>query len=400
MLPLQDLRVLAVEQYGAGPFGTQYLADMGAEVIKIENPGSGGDYARYLGPYFVADAAGAANSLFFQSCNRNKRSLTLDLSRAEGQQIFRRLAATAEVVCHNLRGDVPRTLGLRYSDLQTIRPSLVCAHLTAYGRDNEREDWPGYDYLMQAESGYFSITGEPDTPPSRMGLSIVDFMTGLTMAYGIVAGVLQARATGVGRDIDVSLFDTAVFNLNYLASWYLNAGHVQSREPRSAHPSLTPCALYKTADGWLFIMCNKEKFWSVLCHKLNHPEWLDDPRFASFKTRLQHRDLITAMLDEALSRHPTDEWMRRFAGHVPAAPLLDIRQALDNPFVRNRDRVQTLQHPHGASFQLLATPLQLERDQAMPARPAPDLGQDTATLLEELGYNGQQQQQLRQQRII
>ena len=302
MLPLQGLRVLAVEQYGAGPFGTQYLADLGAEVIKIENPNAGGDYARYVGPYFIEGAEGNANGLFFQGCNRNKRSLSLDLSTDEGKEIFQRLVQTAEVVTHNLRGDVPKKLGLRYEDLASINPAIVCAHLTAYGRDNERENWPGFDYLMQAEAGYFSVTGEPGTPPARMGLSIVDFMTGLTMAYAILAGVIEARAHGKGRDIDTSLFDTALFNLNYLASWYLSNGHVQSREDRSAHPSLTPCALYKTSDGWIFIMCNKEKFWPILCAKIERPEWAEDPRFIDFKQRLQHRALITEYLDEVLSR--------------------------------------------------------------------------------------------------
>ena len=399
MLPLAGLRVLAVEQYGAGPFGTQYLADIGAEVIKIENPNNGGDYARYVGPYFIAGAEGNANSLFFQACNRNKRSLSLDLSSQTGQEIFHRLVSTAEVVCHNLRGDVPRKLGLRYADLKHIKPSIVCAHLTAYGRDNERETWPGFDYLMQAEAGYFSVTGESDTPPARMGLSIVDYMTGLTMAYAILAGVVQAKGHGQGRDIDVSLFDTALFNLNYLATWYLATGHVQGREPRSAHPSLTPCALYKTADGWIFLMCNKEKFWPILCNKLNKSEWIEDGRFATFKERLANRGELTVLLDEVLSTRSTQDWLAQFSGQVPAAPLLDVGQALDNPFVRNRERVQRLQHQSGPQFELLTTPVQLT-DEELPAASAPELGQDTVVLLQELGYQEEEIDILRQQGVV
>ena len=156
-----------------------------------------------------------------------------------------------------------------------------------------RASWPGYDYLMQAEAGYLSLTGEPDQPPARFGLSIVDMMAGVYAATALLGGIVSARATGVGRDVDVSLFDTALANLNYLAAWFLNGGHAQGREPRGAHPSLTPSQLYRTADGWIFIMCNKQKFWPVLCEKVGRPEWSDDPRFASFKARLENRAELT-----------------------------------------------------------------------------------------------------------
>jgi crotonobetainyl-CoA:carnitine CoA-transferase CaiB-like acyl-CoA transferase len=306
---------------------------------------------------------------------------------------------TAEVVTHNLRGDVPKKLGLRYADLKEFNPAIVCAHLTAYGRDNERETWPGFDYLMQAEAGYFSVTGEPGTPPARMGLSIVDYMTGLTMAYAMLAGVIQARATGQGRDIDTSLFDTALFNLNYLASWYLASGHVQTREERSAHPSLTPCALYKTQDGWIFLMCNKEKFWPALCKKIERQDWAEDTRFRTFKERLQQRALLTELLDEVLSQRTTAQWLAIFEGSVPAAPLLDIGQALENPFVRKRGRVQPLQHQSGTPFELLATPVQLPGE-PMPDQPAPEIGQDTDELLHELGYDEDRIAQLKQHKIV
>ncbi len=401
-LPLAGLRVLAIEQYGAGPFCTQHLADIGAEVIKIEAPATGGDYARYVGPHFIdsADDDDSSRSLFFQSINRNKRSFALDLSTRRGSEILHRLVASAEVVVHNLRGDVPAKLGLRYEDLSPANPAIVCAHLTGYGRDNERETWPGFDYLMQAEAGYFSLTGEPDTPPARMGLSIVDYMAGVTTAFGILAAVMQARQRGTGRDVDVSLFDTAMFNLNYLAGWYLNTGQAQGREPRSAHPSITPCALYRTSDGWIFLMCNKEKFWSLLCGIIGHPEWSEnDPRFTTFAERLENRDLITELLDEALSTKSTAQWMKLFAGKVPAAPLMDIGQALDNPFVRERGRVQALQHASGDAFNMLATPLQFPGT-TLPDKPAPKLGEDTHAMLKEMGLNQQQIDELEKAGVI
>ncbi|HEY7743122.1 MAG TPA: CoA transferase, partial [Burkholderiales bacterium] len=329
MLPLNGVRVLAIEQYGAGPFGTMFLADQGAEVIKVENPNDGGDMSRAVGPYFLAPG----DSEFFQSFNRNKKSLTLDLSRPEGQSVLHDLVRTADAVASNLRGDVPAKLGLVYERLKRSNPKIVCAHLSAYGRSGPRADWPGFDYLMQAEAGYFSLTGEPDTPPARFGLSVVDLMSGLGLAYALLAALTAARATGAGRDIDVSLFDIALFNTCYLATWYLNEGVVTGRLPRSAHPALTPCQLYRTRDGWIYIMCNKEKFWPALCAKLERPEWIEDARFRRFPDRLRHRNLLTGMLDRELERRTTAEWLERFAGVVPAAPVNDLAQALDNPFV-------------------------------------------------------------------
>jgi crotonobetainyl-CoA:carnitine CoA-transferase CaiB-like acyl-CoA transferase len=263
-LPLDGLRVLTVEQYGAGPFGTMFLADQGAELIKIENPNAGGDYSRDVGPYYFTPE----NSEFFHAYNRNKKSLGLDLSTDDGMAVFHDLVRSADAVASNLRGDVPAKLGLTYEALKEINPKIVCAHLSAYGREGERADWPGFHYLMQAEAGFFSLTGEPDTPPTRFGLSIVDQMTGVTLAYALLAGVLGAQKTGEGRDMDVSLFDVALSNLAYPAVWYLNEGHVVDRLPRSGHPVLTPCQLYATGDGWIYIMCNKEKFWPALCKAL------------------------------------------------------------------------------------------------------------------------------------
>ena len=261
------------------------LADLGAEVIKIENPAEGGDVSRSVGPHFFPDG----DSHFFQAFNRNKRSVTLNLKHPRAAGVLHALVRTADATFDNLRGDQPEKLGVTYARLAEFNPKLVCAHLSAYGREGPRKAWPGYDYLMQAEAGYLSVTGEPDGPPSRMGLSIVDLMTGLNAAFALVSGVLSARATGKGRDIDVNLFDTALQNLCYLAVWYLNAGVNQGREPRSSHPSLTPSQLYRTRDGFIFIMCNKEKFWPELCNCIGRPEWSTRADYKDFKARLANR---------------------------------------------------------------------------------------------------------------
>ena len=394
VLPLDSVRVLAVEQYGAGPFGTQFLADQGAEVIKIENPNDGGDFARDIGPYFFTPE----NSEFFHAYNRNKKSLTLDLSKPDGLAVFHDLVRTADAVASNMRGDVPDKLGLTYKALRVVNPKIVCAHLSAYGRTGPRASWPGFDYLMQAEAGYFSLTGEPGSPPARFGLSVIDQMTGLALAFAVLSGITGARTSGTGRDLDVSLFDVALANLAYTGVWYLNEGHIQERLDRSAHPSLTPCALYTTADSWIFIMCNKEKFWPTLCDALGRNDWANDARFADFKGRLEHRDLIQVMLDGALAEKSTAAWLESFAGRVPAAPVYDIQQALENGFVKDMGGIQSLELAGHGAYRAIAAPVKC--DEPTPANPAPTLGQHTEALLRELGYDEDRLTALKVARVI
>lgn len=393
-LPLADLRVLAVEQYGAGPFGTQFLADLGAEVIKVENPNDGGDYARKIGPHFFTPE----HSEFFHAYNRNKKSLTLDLSREEGRRIFQELVADADAVASNLRGDVPARLGLTYDILRSVNARIVCAHLSAYGREGSRADWPGFDYLMQAEAGYLSLTGEPGSPPARFGLSVIDQMSGLALAFAIVAGVTGARTSGRGRDLDVSLFDIALSNLAYPAVWYLNDGHVTTRLERSQHPSLSPCQLYKSKDGWIFLMCNKEKFWPALCSAIGKEEWISDVRFRDFAARLVNRSSLQEKLDEVLSQRTTQEWLERFAGAVPAAPVNDIGQVLDSALVRDENRLQELEIPGFGVARVVAPPVRCGEES--PSQAAPALGEHTEALLKKLGYGEPQIEGLRKDRII
>jgi crotonobetainyl-CoA:carnitine CoA-transferase CaiB-like acyl-CoA transferase len=351
--------------------------------------------ARAVGPHFFAPG----DSEFFHSLNRNKKSLTLDLTRTEGQAVLHDLVRSADALASNLRGDVPAKLGLVFDCLGQHNPRIVCAHLSAYGRTGPRASWPGFDYLMQAEAGYFALTGEPGAPPARFGLSVVDLMSGLGLAYALLAALTSARATGAGRDIDVSLFDIALSNTCYLATWYLNEGIATGRLPRSAHPSLTPCQLYRTRDGWIYIMCNKEKFWPALCAKLGHPKWGEDARYRRFPDRLRHRDALTAMLDRELQRRTTAEWLALFAGVVPAAPINDLAQALENPFVTEQGRLQTLPHRQRGSYRMVAPPVRCEGE-APPARPAPALGEHTDALLREIGYDDARIRALRDSKVI
>lgn len=379
-LPLQGLRILAVEQYGAGPYGSMHLADLGAEVIKIESP-PGGDVSRATGPHFL----GEGDSLFFQTFNLNKRSLRLDLKAAQGREVFEKLVASADAVLNNLRGDQPGKLGLDYATLSKLNPKIVCAHLSAYGRDNERAAWPGYDYLMQAEAGFMALTGEPDAPPARFGLSMVDFMTGTTMSMGLLAAIIGAMRTGLGRDVDVSLFDVALHQLSYPATWYLNEGHRTERLSRSAHPSTVPCQVYRTADGWVMVMCMLEKFWQTFVEGIGNPAWAAEPRFGSFAERRKVREELTVLVDAILSTQPSAHWTQLFAGRIPIAPVLDIAQALDNPYVRDVDMLQDVEHAKGTQ-RLLRNPIKLD-GQRLSGTACPPLNADADALLRELGYN-------------
>ena len=398
-LPLQGLRILSAEQYGAGPYGSMLLADLGAEVIKIENPHDGGDVSRQSGPFLLGSDPAAPDSQFFQSFNRNKKSLTLDLKSAAGQAVLHRLVPTCDAVMNNLRGDQPDKLGLTYATLGKLRQSLVCVHLSAYGRDNERAGWPGYDYLMQAEAGFLHLTGEPDGPPTRMGLSMVDYMTGLTTAMALLAGVLGASRSGRGCDLDISLFDVALAQLTYPATWYLNAGHVVQRMPRSAHPSAVPCELVRSADGWLFVMCMTPKFWEALARGVGRPEWLSDPRFATAVTRAEHRAALSALLDAAMGRETSAHWMTLLAGRLPLAPVLDLPQALDNPFVQRVGMLQPLPHPQAPEQRVLANPVRVD-GRRLPGRVCSALGADSEALLAGAGYTTTEIRQLREQGVV
>ena len=375
-LPLEGVRIVAVEQYGAGPFGTQHLADLGAEVIKIENPADGGEIGRHVGPYFFEEG----DSHFYQSFNRNKKSVTLNLKDPEEKAQLIELLKTADALYDNLRGDLPEKLGLTYAQLKQHNPKLVCCHLSAYGREGARKAWPGYDYLMQAEAGYCSLTGEPGGPPARFGLSIIDMMTGTTAALALVSALVGARASGIGRDVDVCLYDVAMHNLNYLGTWYLNEGVKTERTPRSAHPSLTPSQLYKTADGWMFIMCNKEKFWAVLAALIGKPEWASNEQYGSFKARLANRDQLTRDLDAVLMQQPTAYWLEHFGGQVPAAPVNDVGQALENPFAREQSLIVDVPHPVRGTIKTLACPIRCPGEQ-LPRQPAPRLGAHNQSIL-------------------
>ena len=374
MKPLQDLTIVSIEQFGAAPYGTMLLAELGATVIKVENAAIGGDPARKTGPYFL----GENDSEYFQSFNSSKKSVALDLRSDDGRKALNALIAGADVMMNNLRGDLPAKMGLDYPNLSAIKPSIVCVHISAYGRDNERTARPGYDYLMQAEAGLMDLTGEPDGPPSRIGApSMIDQTTGLTAAVGLLAAVLQARSTGKGCDVDVSLFEAALHQLGYVARWYLNEGHVSERQQRSAHYSVAPVQTFPTADGWVFIMCMTNKFWAELATAIGRAELTEDPRFATLGSRQTNRDAITEIVDAELKKRPTGYWLDKLGSVLPIAPVLDLASALDNPFLKATEMVRHVPHPAMPGMRVLANPIKIN-GKRLEQRPCSPLGADNA----------------------
>ncbi len=392
---LQGVRVVAISQFGAGPFGTLHLADLGADVIKIENRAAGGDVARSVPPYSTG-----SDSLYFQSLNRNKRSLTLDLKRAEGQRILHELVAVSDAVFSNLRGDEPAKLGLTYPQLKAFNPRIVCGSLSGFGMTGPRQAEPGYDYLFQAYAGWMSLTGEPDGPPAKAGLSMVDLSAGAVAMIGLLAGILHAQRTGEGCDLDVSLLDAAISMLNYVAIWTLNRDFEPQRLPDSAHQSLYPAQVFKTQDDWIVVCCFKEKFWEALTELMAAPELAADPRYGSFATRYQHRQALIADLKGRFLTATTEEWLGRLRGRVPCAPVNTVRQALSDEQVLARDMLVEVEHPVFGPLKEVRTAVRVV-DGADHRRPASALGADNDAVLHDLlGYSAEQIAGLRQSGVI
>src|SRR5258708_17504584 len=380
MRPLSDVRIIAVEQYGAGPFGSLQLAHLGADIIKVEDPRTGGDIGRSVPPY-----AEGEDSLFFEAFNRGKRSISLDLTNRGGREVFHDLVLGADAVFSNLRGDANARLRLRYADLPPVNPRLVCCALTAYPIDGPRASDPGYDYLVQGLSGWMSITGEPDAPPTKTGPSVVDYAAGLNAALALVAAIHGARRDGVGRDCDVTMFDTAVGLLGYLATWHLTAGYEPGRTEHSAHPSLVPFQNFATADGWIVVACAKQKFWIRLTEAIGRPDLAGDDRFTTFDGRRQHSPALLAELRDVFASRSTRAWLEMLpTAGVPCAPVNSVAQGLVEHRASGGRQIQTA-HPRFGTVRHAGPMIRVDPPPSEYLR-APERGQHTAALLAELGY--------------
>ena len=381
-LPLSDVRIVSLEQYGAGPFATLHLAELGADVIKIEQVPDG-EVGRHVPPFRASD-----DSLFFQSLNRSKRSLCLDVANPKGRAVFEDLVRMSDAVFSNVRGDVPSRLKIMYDDLSHLNPRIVCCALTGYGLTGPKAAQPGFDYMVQGISGWMSITGEPQGPPSKTGLSAVDFSTGFAASLAMMSGIHAARRDGRGCDCDVSLLDTAMSMLNYLVSWTGSRGFDPVRVERSSHPTLIPFGNFPTSDGWIVAGGSKEKFWLRMAHAVGRPDLVDDPRFVSFEQRLIHKQDVIAALDQAFRTRTTRDWLTELeSAGVPCAPVNSIAQALEDPQVIARDMVFALDHESLGTVTHVGSPIKVGTAPHV-RQNAPALGSDTRQVLAEmLGYD-------------
>ncbi|MGH3066062.1 MAG: CaiB/BaiF CoA transferase family protein [Gaiellaceae bacterium] len=385
-LPLADVRVVSVEQYGAGPWGTLQLADLGAEVIKIEDPAAGGDVGRYVPPFQEGE-----DSLFFETFNRGKKSVSLDLRHPSARAVFEDIVQECDAVYSNLRGDQPRKLGLTYDQLKHVKPAIVCCSLSGFGMTGPRASEGGYDYMMQGLAGWQMLTGEPGGPPTKSGLSLVDLSGGYASAIAVLAGIWRARRDGVGCDCDVSLFETALHELMYIGPWAATHGYVPPRRRNSAHPSIVPFQNFATADGWIVVGGVKQDAWERLCGVIGRPDLNEDERFGTRAARDAHRDELLPILDEMFCTRTTDEWVEALVSSgVPASRVNTVEEALADPQTVARADIVEHDHPTLGQVRSIRTPLRLEsgeeRLEREPER-GPHRGEHTRAVLESLcGY--------------
>ena len=376
--PLSDIRVLAIESYGAGPWATLQLADLGAEVIKIESPPAG-DISRYVPP-----GAKDGDSLFYQCLNRGKKSITLDLQSQRGKEAFFRLLPAMDVLFANPKGTMPEKMGITYEALKKYNERLVCCFLTGYGRVGPRKAHPGYDFLVQAQSGIAWMGGEPDGPPTRCGVSVIDMAAGTNAAFLIMAAIHAVRKTGKGCTVDTSLLETAIAYENYLNTWHLTTGWEPQKLPLGAHQSIVPSQLFQTADGWLMVMAQQDKFYYTLVRKLGMPELIEDERFRSIENRFVNRDPLLTILTECFKTKLTQEWLALLEGEVPVAPVNSLPQALKDHQVSALGLIIEYEHPSLGCVRQTGPPFKFDNYDPE-FKPASALGADTHSVLKSLG---------------
>ncbi|ASN53476.1 CaiB/BaiF CoA-transferase family protein [Sinomonas sp. R1AF57] len=386
--PLRDLVVLDLSRILSGPFATMTLADLGADVIKVEQPGQGDD-TRQWGPPFQGGQAA-----YYLSVNRNKRSLAVDLKSPEGLDAVRRLAREADVVVENFRPGTAARLGLGYEELAAGNPGLVYASISGYGQTGPDAGRAGYDAIAQARSGIMSVTGEPDGPPVRVGISSADLIAGTWAVIGILAALHEKERTGHGQWVDISLLDGSVAWLTYVASGYFASGETPRRYG-SAHPTIAPYQAFPTADGHLMLAVGNDGLWRRFAEAVGRPDLAGDPRFATNPLRVEHRGELIPLLEEILAAETTGAWVARLdAAGVPAGPIQTVPEALSDPQVLARGMVAELDHPAGP-LRTLACPIRLTRTPATVRTPPPGLGEHSDAVLAAAGYSRSDIERLR-----
>lgn len=375
--PLADIRVLDFSRVLAGPYCTMMLGDLGADVIKVES--REGDDTRRWGPPYAA-----GESAYYLCCNRNKRSIVLDLDTVEGHSTARELASHSHVLVENFRTGTMERWGLGYEQLSASHPGLVYCSISGYGRTGPLSRLPGYDFVMQGMGGVMSITGEPGGPPEKVGVAIVDLTAGMFALSAILAALRVRDLTGLGQYIDISLFDSHLAWLANVGSNYLVSGTVPPRYG-NAHPNIVPYQAFATSDGWLIVAVGNDRQWERLCQVLSRPDLVNDTRFSTNNDRVEHRSTLVPLLEALFSQRSTGEWLSLLEAHdVPAGPVNNVAQALNHPQVAARAMVQEVPHPTIGPLRMVASPLNLSATPPSIRRHPPALGEHTAEILNEL----------------
>ncbi len=398
---LSGIRVLDLTRVLAGPWATQNLADLGAEVIKIERPGPGDD-TRSWGPPFLKDRSGrdTADAAYFVACNRGKKSVTLDIAKAEGQAIARALAGKSDVLVENFKVGGLARYGLDYASLARENPRLVYCSITGFGQDGPYSDRPGYDFMVQGLGGLMSVTGErddlPGGGPQKVGVAVADLFTGMYATSAILAALFARERSGRGQAIDMALLDVQVAMLANLSAAYFASGEVP-RRMGNAHQAIVPYHVFRAADDFLIVAVGNDSQFAKFCEVLGTPQWASDARFATNPARVRNRDLLVGLIGERLSTRPAREWLAALepAG-VPCGPINDLAQVFDDPHVRHRGMEVRVPHPAAGEVRLVASPMRLLGTPIRHDRGPPLVGEHTAEVLSAiLGMTGAEIARLR-----
>lgn len=402
MRPLEGIRVLDLTRAMAGPYCTMILGDLGAEIIKVERPGSG-DESRGWGPPFVgkpyADLPGESG--YFIAANRNKYSLTLNLKSEKGQEIIRQLAARSDVMVENFRTGVLDKYGLGYTEIRSLNPRLVYCSISGYGRTGPNSGKAGYDVIIQAEGGMMGITGPEEGPPYRVGVPIVDITSGMFATIAILAALRAADFCGEGQHVDISLLDSQVALLTNVASNYL-VGGMGHRRLGNAHPNLTPYEAFHARDGWFVLGVGNESQWGVLCDRIDRPELQMDPRFTNNSARVQNRAELVGILNQVFMEQDVGYWLSELGGAgLPCGPINTIQDVFNHPQREARGLIQEVEHPSSGLLRLTGFPYKLSKTPAQVKIPPPTLGEHSEQVLSEiLEYSSNEIKELRQQDVI
>jgi len=398
--PLTGVRIVDFSRVIAGPLCTQILSDMGAEVIKIENPDGGDDTRKGAGPRAGAKEGGdKGESHFFMTYNRGKKSVALDFTKPEGQAVVHRLLADADVMVENFRPGVLKKYGLDYPSIHKKYPKLIFLSISAYGQTGPLSDRPGYDPVLQAESGMMSVNGEADGEGLRHAIAIVDTMTAIHSSSAINAALYARTSTGKGQHIDLALYDTALACLGNMGSYYLIGGD-QPRRAGNGHFASAPNSSFDTANGKIYMAVANQKLFVDTCKAMGHPEWATDPRFATVADRVASKPALTRLMEDVLKTDTKENWALKLR-HLPAGPIRTMKEALDEPEVKRRGMLKTYKHGRVGDVPLIGSNYHFSDTPVDDTRPPPSLGEHTDAVLSGIaGFSADEVKALREKKVI